>query len=221
MPVAPNRKELLLVIYDKLIIAIFVAAVSAMLLYSYNVYSKAFELAEKQSGGYSAIAAKLRDLVMINSVKATQEIKTAYGRGDRYLPKKASNEIASLAIEIRGVAKLLEKPIGKTASSSGTLADALTEASINLAISGAFTRQAVDATNDKIIALQARFIESYNSDIGPLTSNEFRHFFNSFESELPFLLRPVFLLIISVLIFVIGTVAIWVLLREPGKDVNR
>jgi hypothetical protein len=212
MVLTPNRKELLLVIYDKLIVALFVAVIAATLIYSYNVYSKAFELAQARAGGYTAIAAKLRDLVMNNSVKASQEIQAAYSRGDRFLSQEEGGSIDSLAIEIRGVSKLLGKQIGKTATLSEKLADALTEAATNFAISGAFTKRAVEDANAHIATLQAAFIDSYNGEIGPLASNEFRTFFEAFQNELPIFLRPGVLLIIAVAIFIVSTVVIWILL---------
>ena len=204
-----DRRALLLVIYDKLIVGLVVGAATAAVIYSYNVYSKAFELAQAQSSGYSAIAAKLREIVVSNSTQATQKIQLAYDRGDRFFTKEEGDKINSLAIEIRNVSNLLQTKLTKTTAASKNIADALTRAATNFAVPGAFTKRSLEDFNLEVAKLQSGFIDEYDNQIGPLASTEFQKFFQSFQDQLPLYLQPQWLLAIVISSFIGGTIVCW------------
>jgi len=153
-----DKKDLLLIVYDKLVIASCIAAVSAVLIYSYNINNKAFELAQAQSRGYASIASKLRELVLDGSTKARQEIQAAYfNKGERYFSKDEIDAIDSVATEIRGVASLLKKRAKTTSTAAKTLAQTMQELMNKFAVPDTLNKKAVEDADAKIVSLQARF----------------------------------------------------------------
>lgn len=185
-----DKKDLLLIVYDKLVIASCIAAVSAVLIYSYNINNKAFELAQAQSRGYASIASKLRELVLDGSTKARQEIQAAYfNKGERYFSKDEIDAIDSVATEIRGVASLLKKRAKTTSTAAETLAQTMQELMNKFAVPDTLNKKAVEDADAKIVSLQADFIDGYDSEVTQLVSDDFKRFYESFENELPWYYR--------------------------------
>lgn len=212
MTLSKKRQDLLLVIYDKVIIGLLVAAVSAVLIYSYNLYSKAFDAAQTQAGGYLATSSKLRDLVIDNSTQASQKIQFAFTHGDHFISQQDGDSIETLATQIRDVATLLGKKLNKTAATGEKLANALVGDATNFALPDSITTKAVDNAIAEIVNLQQQFIDNYDVEIGPVATTEFKKFFQAFETQLPFYLQPFYLLISVIVIFGFGTGLAWIVL---------
>jgi len=220
MTLSKKRQDLILVIYDKVVIGLLVAAVSAVLIYSYNLYSKAFDAAQTQAGGYLATSSKLRDLVIDNSTQASQKIQFAFSHGEHDISQQDVDSIDSLAIQIRGIATLLGKKLNKTAAIGEELANALVGDATNFVLPDSITKKAVDGANAKIVGLQQQFIDDYDTEIGSIATTEFQKFFQTFEAQLPFYLQPFCLLVSVVVIFCLGTGLAWAFLgAETPPDV--
>jgi hypothetical protein len=206
MSISPEKKQALLIVYDKLIIGLLVAAVSAVLLYSYNVYSKAFELAQTHSRSYSTVASRLRDLVIDNSLKVRREARSAYLQGQTSLTKAQTGEIDSLAVEIEDVAILLPKQVASTSEAAKDLSKQLKVASIKFASKDSFTKKSVDEFDAQMTSTQNNFLKNYDTEIGQLAAEEFQKYFDIYQQALPFYMRSGPVLTIAILTFVTFTV---------------
>jgi hypothetical protein len=197
-----------------------VAAVSAALIFLYNVYSKAFDAAQIQAGGYVATAVKLKQTAINNSAQGFGKIQFAYSRGIHDISTQDSEAIDALAIEIRNDAILLGGRLQKTTASSEQLADALTQAATVFALPDSITKTALAEAGSKIARLQQDVLTNYDKDISALATSEFKTFYTGFEAQLPAFLQPQRLIVIVILILSLGTYIIWKLLSSEAPTDN-
>ena len=166
--------EVWLLIYEKFLLAVTVAIITAALLYLYNVYSKAFEVAESQARSYSLVGNRLRDLVLTNTVKAVHEIRFSYNSSARFLPKEKADAADSLELELEKTSTLLLTELPKSAAISKAISRKMREGIVEFESGLAFNSLQIEAFEKTIEEFQIDFLKTYNSEIGTLTILEFR-----------------------------------------------
>jgi hypothetical protein len=206
-----DRRQLLLVVYEKIVVGVAVAAVSASLLYVYNVYSKAFEAAQVHSSGYSAIGAKLKQLTIDNSFSASQEFKTAFERGDPALSKDKTDLVFSLATNVESIAFSLETHANKTANAAERIAKQMKSAALELSVQ--LDQARIQAFNKAIANLDDEFLASYKTEIGEISVTEFRGFFAIYEDAIPWYFRSQYVILGCAIFVAITSLALWGVLK--------
>jgi len=206
-----DRRKLLLVIYEKIVVGIAVATVSAALLYVYNVYSKAFESAQVHSSGYSAIGTKLKQLTIENSFSASQEFKTAFEEGKTALSKEKTDLVFQLATNIESVAFPLETHAQKTSIAAERIAKEMKGAAVELSVRLDETR--IKSFNRTVSILDDEFLAAYKTEIGKISLNEFQGFFAIYEDSIPWVFRPQYVICGSIIFVAMMSLALWRVLK--------
>jgi hypothetical protein len=204
-----KKIDLYLFLYEKVVLALTIAAISALLLYTYNIYSKAFEVAQSQSKGYSTLFLKMRDLALGGTIKISQDVRAAYSKPSRSLPKEISDSADSISIELRQIADLLVKQSPNSASTAKEMANLIKTDSVNFLTELNFNRLQIDAFENGLAKLRLTFIENFDSEIERITLNEFHNFQTQFEKEIPWIFRPQVLGLGMGILFVFSTVSLF------------
>lgn len=207
--------DICVLIYEKFLLAVTVAIITAALLYLYNVYSKSFEVAESQARSYSIVGGRLRELVITNTVKTMQEVRFAYNESARSLPNKNAEAADSLALELEKTSALLATELPRSAIISKSIARKMRETIVDFETGLNFTNSQIELFEQAIADLQVSFLSTYNSEIAALTISEFRRFKDQFDQEIPIYLRPLSVILISFIFLICSTAFIFWLKGRP------
>jgi hypothetical protein len=181
---------------DKVLLALLATIVSTYVLYSFNLYNKAFETAQDQSHSYSRLAEKLYALVIDDLATLLRNIKVDQLSGSSPLSDTNKNELLRLANDVKTRASALRVKLAGPSQIALRAADELRDAVPHFATAPNFTRTNVDAFTNQISIEQTEFIESYNAGIGPLLAMELANFQTAYTDNIPWQARPTSLLLI-------------------------
>jgi hypothetical protein len=210
-----KTSKLAVFLYEKVVLAVIISAVSAALLYTYNINSKAFDVAEAQSKGYSALALKLRDLCVTGTIKVGENVRVAYLRGSRTLPDQFAEAIDAVSVEMSQIADLIATKAPNSAKSAKEISRLLNDATLDFQTEFGFNKPHVDEFQKKLEIRRLKFIQRSEVEIKKVALDEFNTFVDDFEKRIPFLLRPKNVWWSTLGLFVISTgVLIWVVRRN-------
>ncbi len=187
---------------DKVLLTLLATVLSSYILYSYNLYTKAFDSAQVQARPYSRLAEGLYTLIQDKVSEATSEVKLQQLSGDSVLSEKVGAELFRLSKKIRidaGVLKpAMESSFEETADIAIEIANRIdTAVGSDFATPNSLTQKNVSNFTDSIVSLQTKFTNSYLQKIGVLVSAELGVFQQSFNEHIPFYARPEVLLVIG------------------------
>jgi hypothetical protein len=102
-------------VLDKVLLTLLASVLSTYLLYSYNLYSKAFENAQVEARPYSTLAKKLYTHAIDDLDRAKAEVKLDQLSGQG-LSEKTKGELLRLAKSIESQVNVLKSASSKTRS---------------------------------------------------------------------------------------------------------
>lgn len=211
MQISDSRRALILTIYEKIVVGVAVAAVSAVLLYVYNIYSKAFEAAQLNSRAYTSIAIKLKDVTIENSLKAAHEFRTAFSsEGNRFLPKGKGDSIFAFAGEIENVSFSLELKAPQTAAIAQQIAKDIKLAVVEFSVQ--LGERQIAEFDRKIAKSHDMFLAAYNSEVSLISLAEFQSFLGIYEKTIPNYLQPIPVLLACGIFVGFISVVLWFVL---------
>jgi hypothetical protein len=181
-------------IFDKILFTVLASLLSTYVLYSYNVYGKAFDASQAQSHSYSTLAHNLYSLVISDSFKAVREVKANYLSGERPLNQKWIDELDRLGDEIQLTASIFGEGFEEPKTIALQIAKLLRDYSLSFSTKQNFTLTNVAEFTDKVRGAQAQFIRAYNGSIGSLISSETKAFEKSFDANIPWQANPITML---------------------------
>jgi hypothetical protein len=176
------------VIYEKFVLAATVAALSSLLLYNYNIYSKAFEFAQTQSQGYAPLINRLRELLIEDSSKSADEVRSSYLAVEPSLDKKTAEGMFALAADIERYSSILADRAPESARTAAAVSRLTRESAFKFSTSK-ITRKEFDDFYGQLTRLQTDFINAASDESRELALREFRTFRERFEKEIPWYLR--------------------------------
>ncbi|MFN3351041.1 hypothetical protein [Pseudorhodoplanes sp.] len=198
-------------VYEKVVVAIVVAVVSGLLLYAYNLHSKAFEIAQVQARGHSLTAQKLRELALNGALKATLDIRIAHNSGIDKLPKSIEDSVEVVAIELTAVSKLIAAQLKDAAPIAEEMGRELKTHALKFGVGLEFDRDSIEKFESRMNELQLKFIAVFDREIGPLAVSDLDFFHSSFEQVMPIYLRPKYVMLICLAIFLVATLGLVIL----------
>lgn len=208
-------------IFDKILFTVLASLLSTYILYSYNVYSKAFDAAQAQAHPYSTVANKLHSLIVDDLSKLTTGIKLHQVSGKKPLNEHNLDEMARLANSIQLYASVLENRLDKSSKIALDISQELKSAIPLFNKGNTFIRATVDEFGRDMEKRQASYMQSHFGEVASLFSSELKDFERAFNENVRWQARPETLLILSVgcivaYLLYLGIARIW--FRKPPLD---
>ena len=186
-------------IFDKVLFAVLATMILTYLLYSYNIYAKAFETAQTQSNVFSLIAVSLKSIILDDLTALLAVIRDDALSGPDALSTKKKDDLLKYA----GIIELRSRALGDKlpdASNVGKIiAEKLRDAVPQLITKAGFKPDRVEAFIQDVETQQIGFLTAYSKKIGSVQSEELEDFRKAFDANVPLEARPSTVLIIAVL----------------------
>jgi hypothetical protein len=161
--------------------------VSTFVLYSYNLYNKAFELAQPQAHVRSTLAKKLNEDIVDKAGVAGQKIMAKYLSAQK-ADAALQAEFDHLVADIKFLTAVLKSSMKETGEVADTVWPLLQKAVLDFSLSP--KRQAIEEFTQELVKQQVRFVAAYQKEIPDLIRAELNEFSEVFNSRLPPLARP-------------------------------
>jgi hypothetical protein len=212
-------------IFDKIIFALIATLLSTYLLYDYNIYSKAFEVASAESHSYSSIADTIYKIVIEDVTKINVDVKSNQLLQPERLSKENLQSMLGTAggLQVRSSSvkdvKIINNSLNEPSEAAAKIATRLRNAAADFSDTSKFDKSHVDTFNNEIEKLQNDFISAYVKSIGGVQSSELDIFKEKFNSNVPWEANPLTFLILSAL----GMVAYLVcraLTKQQSSDLS-
>jgi hypothetical protein len=228
-----TRAKFLDLVIEKVVVAAFIGAASLAVLYSYNLYSRAFESAGEQSRAFSNFAVKTRDDILLASAQLRSLlVGTYYQAIDNKTEPVADiyGRFAHLDSAINILANLRTGSQQKSTGAGpfqGAYADAKSmrdkfEGLINTYDRSQKRLKLTESFEKSLAAIdqsQGRFVADFSREMASVMAEEFQEFHRRYFDNVPPWGRPIVLPILAGAALILALLA-YALLPKAEKNIE-
>lgn len=226
-----TRAKFLELIVEKIVLAAFIGAASLAALYSYNVYSRAFESAAEQSRAFSGFALKTRDEILSAGAQLRAVLgATFYQVVDKNTEpgveiyakfaqlESAINVLANISTGSSGSASVA-KPFQLAYADAKKMRDKL-ETLVNSYDRSQKKLKGIDGFEKSLAVIdesRGSFVLNFSHEMASVMAREFQEFHHGYFDNVPLWGRPSFLLVLAGAAFVLALLTFALLPKAEKK----